>query len=469
MTADALPTRLHSFADDALGEHDAVALADLVRSGERSARELADAAVARANRVEELAAVAYPSYHKPLLPAARDGRLYGVPTFVKDNADIAGMPTNQGTAAFLAKPAKEHGPYSRQFLSAGMTVLGKSSLPEFGFNATTEPPFARPTLNPWHTSHSVGASSGGAAALVASGVVPIAHGNDGGGSIRIPAACTGLVGLKPSRGRHVDTALTRAMPVNIISEGVLTRTVRDTAAYTAAVEQYWHNPKLPPIGLVEGPPTKPMRIALVLESISGPVPQGPIRAAVEQIATTLAAHGHRVEPVAMPFDDTLEVAFLRYWGLLAAMVASTGKLADRTFDTSRLDDLTLGLRRYYLRSALSTPKTLYRLRAAAATYETTFAPYDAALLPTLGHETPELGYLSPTVPFDELLDRLRTYVAFTPINNITGTPSISIPAGLTPAGLPIGVQLAGTVGTERTLLELAYLIEAEHPFPHLNH
>ncbi|MFC9438226.1 amidase [Nocardia sp. NPDC057030] len=468
MTADA-QTRIHSFADDALGEHDAVALAELVRSGERSPRELAAAAVERARKVETLAAVAYASYDRPLLPAERTGPLYGVPTFMKDNADIAGMPTTHGAQAFQAKPARAHGAYTRQFLGAGMTVLGKSTLPEFGFNATTEPPFARPTRNPWHTGYSVGGSSGGSAALVASGVVPIAHGNDGGGSIRIPAACAGLVGLKPSRGRHRDSALARTLPVNIVSEGVLTRTVRDTAAYTAAAERYWSNPGLPPIGYVEGPGSKPLRIALLLENIGGAVPAGPTRDAVEKVAVTLEAHGHHVEPVPMPFDNALEGAFLQYWGLLATFVASTGKLADRRFDAARLDDLTLGLRRYFLRGAWRTPAMLYRLRAAATTYQRALGPYDAVLLPTLGHETPELGYLSPTVPFDILLDRLRTYVSFTPINNITGTPAITLPAGLTPAGLPLGIQLAATHGNERPLLELAYLLEAEHPFPRLNH
>ncbi|MFI6213600.1 amidase [Nocardia brasiliensis] len=468
MTADAPPTRLHSFTDDALGTHDAVALAELVRRGERSPAELAEAAVRRAEQVEELAAVAYATYAQPLAPPEPGGRLYGVPTFIKDNIDVAGMPTNHGSAAFRARTARRDGDYTSQFRSAGMTVLGKSALPEFGFNATTEPPFAPPTRNPWHTGYSVGGSSGGTAALVAAGVVPIAHGNDGGGSIRIPAACAGLVGLKPSRGRHIDAPMSRKLPVRIVSEGVLTRTVRDTAAYTAAAEEYWHNAALPPIGRVEGPGSKPLRIALILEGIGGPVPPGPIRDAVENVAATLESHGHRVEPVALPFDAALENAFVHYWGLLAAVIASTGKLADRRFDTGKLDDLTIGLRRLYLRDAWRTPLTLYRLRAAAATYRRAFDPFDAALLPTLGHETPELGFLSPTVPFEVLIERLRTYVAFTPINNITGTPAITVPGGYTAAGLPIGVQFAGTMGTERTLLELAYLVEAEQPFRRLD-
>ncbi|MEU6190144.1 amidase [Nocardia sp. NPDC047038] len=471
MTADAhlpLPSRVHAFADDALGDHDAVALATLVRDGAVSPRELAAAAVARAERVEQLAAVAYRSYAEPLLPAERTGAFYGVPSFVKDNTDVAGMPTNQGTAAFRARPARAHSGYTRQFLSTGLTVLGKSAMPEFGFNASSETPHLAPTRNPWHTGHSVGGSSGGAAALVAAGVVPIAHGNDGGGSIRIPAACAGLVGLKPTRGRHVVSGLARTLPVDIVSEGVLTRTVRDTAAYAAAAEQYWRNPALRPIGRVDGPPTRRMRVALVLDNLAGPLAAGPTRAAVENVARTLESAGHSVEPVPLPFDAAIESAFLHYWGLLAAAITTTGRFLDRRFDARRVDDLTVGLRALFLRRALHAPLTLYRLRAAAATYERALGPYDAVLLPTLGHTTPELGYLSPTVPFDELIERLRAYVCFTPINNITGTPAITVPAGLTDAGLPIGVQFAATRGNERTLLELAYLIEAERPFPRLD-
>lgn len=470
MTADAhipLPTRVHAFGDDALGDHDAVALASLVRDGAVSPRELAAAAVARAEQVEKLAAVAYPSYGKPLLPADRTGTFYGVPSFVKDNLDVAGMPTNQGTAAFHATPARAHSGYTRQFLSTGLTVLGKSAMPEFGFNASSESPHVAPTRNPWHTDYSVGGSSGGAAALVAAGVVPIAHGNDGGGSIRIPAACAGLVGLKPTRGRHVVSGLARTLPVDIVSEGVLTRTVRDTAAYAAAAERYWRNPALKPIGRVDGPANRRMRIALVLDNIAGPLAAGPTRDAVERVARTLEACGHSVEPVPLPFDATIENAFLHYWGLLAALATTTGRLVDRRFDARRVDDLTVGLRALFLRRALHAPLTIRRLRAATATYERELGPYDAVLLPTLGHTTPKLGYLSPTVPFDELIQRLRAYVCFTPINNITGTPAITVPAGLTAAGVPIGVQFAATRGNERTLLELAYLIEAEQPFPRL--
>ncbi|MBO0841199.1 MAG: amidase, partial [Sciscionella sp.] len=197
-------TRVHAFTDDALGDHDAVELARLVRAGEVSAAELADAARARAERVGVLNAVAYwPD--EPRYPShdTDDAAFAGVPTFVKDNTIVAGMPTNHGTAAFPDKTGTHDGAFTKQFLSTGFTVLGKTRLPEFGFLPTTEYADAQPVRNPWHVDYSSGGSSGGAAALVAAGVVPIAHGNDGGGSIRIPSANCGLIGLKPTRGRLI--------------------------------------------------------------------------------------------------------------------------------------------------------------------------------------------------------------------------------------------------------------------------
>lgn len=204
-SAPVVPARLHAFRDDVLASHDAVALAALIARREISAQEACAAAVARAEAVGALGAVACADYARALQRAGHPspGPLSGVPTFVKDNVDVAGLPTRHGSAAVPAHPARQDGPFVRQFLDQGLIPLGKSRLPEFGFNATTEfADGAPPTRNPWHTGHSSGASSGGAAALVAAGVVPIAHANDGGGSIRIPAACCGLVGLKPSRGRR---------------------------------------------------------------------------------------------------------------------------------------------------------------------------------------------------------------------------------------------------------------------------
>ncbi|MGI8762010.1 MAG: amidase [Jatrophihabitantaceae bacterium] len=464
------PHRVHAYTDDALGEHDAVALAALVRSGERSAQELADAAIARARSVEpQLHAVTTPLFHAPRYGPDPTAALYGVPTFVKDNTDLAGVASGHGSEAFLAHPAKRDGAYARQYLSTGMTVLGKSRLPEFGFNATTEFMTEPPTCNPWNPERSVGASSGGAAALVAAGTVPIAHANDGGGSIRIPAACAGLVGLKPSRGRHVDGEQARQLPINMISEGVLTRSVRDSAAFLAAMEDCWRNPVLPPVGLVRGPADRRLRIGVVLDTVNGAVLDEQTRAAVERTAATLDKAGHVLEPISLPFTEQFADDFLQYWALLAHLATLTGKfIHDRSFDPTKTDGLTKGLRAHHRRTLLRTPGALRRLRQVHRTYAAMFARHELVLSPVLAHVPPRLGYLSPRVPYEELIDRLIRYVAYTPVNNIAGTPAISLPMGLAHQGVPIGVQLSAAYGDERTLLEVAFTLEAEHPFPRIS-
>ncbi|WP_336081893.1 amidase [Nocardia sp. SSK8] len=457
-------SRVHAFTDDALAADDAVELARRVAAREVSPAELAAAAVARAERVDpELHAVAA-SYDRPRRGAA--GVFTGVPTYLKDNVDAAGLPTQNGSAAYRAPVAARDGAVARQLLSTGVTVLGKSRLPEFGLNASTEFDGAEACRNPWDPGYSVGASSGGAAALVAAGVVPIAHANDGGGSIRIPAACAGLVGLKPSRGRLVDAESRRFMPINLVGEGVVTRTVRDTAAFFAAAERHHRDPRMPAIGMVTGPARRRLRVGLLLDSPTGATVDAETRAAVELTASLLEDAGHRVDSAEMPVSPGFVGDFLRYYALLADLVTTTGPLAlDRSWNTARADGLTRGLRAHHRRSLHRMPATLRRLRAVAGTYASWLTKHDVVVSPVLAHTTPRLGHLAPTVPFDELIDRLIGYVSFTPLHNVAGTPAISLPMGLSVAGLPIGVQLSAAYGDERTLLELAYLLESAHPFP----
>jgi amidase len=337
-------------------------------------------------------------------------------------------------------------------------------LPEFGFNATTEFMTAEPCRNPWNTDHSVGASSGGAAALVAAGVVPIAHANDGGGSIRIPAACAGLVGLKPTRGRHLDGEQASHLPINMVSEGVVTRTVRDAAAFIAACEDHWRNPLLPPIGSVDGPAQRRLRIGLVIDSVTGPA-DPETRAAVERTAAALEKAGHHVEPMELPVGDQFADDFVQYWALLAELVTDTAKvLLDRSFDNKRIDGLTRGLRTHHRKNLRRTPGAIRRLRRLPTELAQVFARREIILSPVLAHTTPPLGHIAPTVEYDELIERLRRYVAYTPLNNIAGTPAISLPLGMSDDGLPVGVQLSAAHGDERTLIELAYALEAEFPF-----
>ena len=422
--------RVHAFADDALGSHDAVALAALVRSGELSADELARAAVARAAQVDPLLhAVEADCYERPRYGTDRSAALFGVPTFIKDNTDVAGLPTNHGSEAYVARPAKQDGEYATQYLSTGLTMLGKSRLPEFGFNASTEFMTAPPARNPWDTDYSVGASSGGSAALVASGVVLIAHANDGGGSIRIPAACAGLVGLKPSRGRHVDGEQVAHLPINMISEGVLTRTIRDTAAFVAARRGSLAQPRARADRARRGTRAH-VGYGSGSSSTRSPAPADAAnRNAVEQAAQALEKAGHVVEPIELPVGEQFASDFLQYWALLAELAVDTGRLLlDRGFDNHRTDGLTRGLRAHHRRNLHRTPGALLRLRRVPATYARMFARLEVVVSPVLAHTTPPLGHLAPTVPFDELVDRLTHYVSYTPLNNIAGSPAISLPS-----------------------------------------
>jgi amidase len=463
-----ISSTVHAFRDDVLADHDAVALADLVQRREVSAVELAEAAIRRAEAVQPvLRAVAWEDYERALAAATepREGPFSGVPAFVKDNTHVKGMPTRFGSQAIPQVPAAVDGNFARQFLSLGFQVLGKSSLPEFGFNSTTEFQGQPPACNPWNPAHSCGGSSGGSAALVAAGVVPLAHGNDGGGSIRIPAACCGLVGLKPSRGRLVEGEMARALPIKIVVEGVLTRSVRDTAHFLAAAEQTYRNPNLPPLGLVEGPGQRRLVIGMVMDSITQLPTSSQTRTAVEQTAAILESLGHQVEPWQAPVPVSFIDDFANYWNFLGFLVGWFGRLHfGRKFQADRLDNLTRNLAAGFRRGFWRTPGMLYRMRQIAKQPLERIGKYDLILSPVLGHVTPELGYLSPEVPFPELIRRLTRYVGFTPINNTSGEPAISLPLAESEEGLPIGVQLSARMGDERTLLEIAYELEQAKPW-----
>lgn len=459
---------VHAFRDDALGDHDAVGLAEAIRRREVSAAEVARDAAERVAAADAQLNAVQLRIDPPAEPAAAGGAFAGVPTFVKDNTDYLALPTAHGSAAFTPRAARCHAPFVRQFLSTGVTVLGKTRLPEFGFSPTTEYDGDEPVRNPWNTGYSAGGSSGGSAALVAAGAVPIAHANDGGGSIRIPAACCGLVGLKPSRGRVVANAQSRRLPLDIVTDGVVSRSVRDAAAFLAAAETYWRNPKLPPVGLVEGPSDRRLRIGLLLDSPNGVRSDTATRAAVTRTVTTLERLGHTVEPVELAIDPRFTDDFLTFWGLLAFLLGVTGRTLGADFDRQRMDGLSRGLREAYLRDWRRTPGVLRRLKRTKGAYAAAFREIDLVLSPVLAHTTPSIGHLSPVVPYATLIERILAYVAFTPVSNVVGTPSVSVPApGLTNDGLPVGVMFSGRPGSERQLLEIAYELEAEQPFPRI--
>ncbi len=266
--------------------------------------------------------------------------------------------------------------------------------------------------------------------MVAAGVVPIAHANDGGGSIRIPAACCGLIGLKPTRGRVVDNDAAKTLPVNIVSDGVVSRTVRDSAAFIAHAEQHFYNPTLPRVGQVEGPARKQLRIGLVLDSINGHPTDAETRNAVQQTARLLEKSGHIIEPMDVPVARSFPDDFALYWGMLAFGVKLKGhKIMHPDFDKRNVDGLTNGLDKMMRKQFWRLPTAIWRLKRSWHDYANAMASYDAVLTPVLAHTTPPLGHLNPNVPFDTLFERLMQYVNFTPLANATGAPAISVPVG----------------------------------------
>ncbi|MCV7079724.1 amidase [Mycobacterium szulgai] len=459
--------RIHAFGDDALGDLDAVALAEEIRSGRVSRAELVDAAIARAEAVDPtLNGLAYAAFDQARAAASRDveGFFSGVPTFIKDNVKVAGLPSMHGTDAWQPYPAAADSEITRVLLGSGLVALGKTQMSEFGFSAAAEHPRLGPVRNPWNPDHTAGASSSGSGAFVAAGVVPIAHANDGGGSIRIPAACNGLVGLKPSRGRMPLDPEYQRLPVSIVANGVVTRSVRDTAACYREAERIWSNPKLPPIGDVTRPGKQRLKIAVVTNSVQRDA-SPEVRELTLKAAALLEELGHRVEYI----DNTWVPAsfvddFVLYWGLLALGQIATGRRTfGNTFDRTRLDTLTLGLARHTKRNLHRLPLAITRLRWLHRRSAQFFAGYDALLTPTLAEVTPQVGYLAPN-DYQQVLDRLSNWVAFTPLQNVTGDPAISLPLAQSADGLPVGMMLSADIGHEARLLELAYELEEARPW-----
>ncbi|ORA68306.1 amidase [Mycolicibacterium elephantis] len=464
--------RISAFGDDALGDLDAVGLVDALRAGTVSAAELVEAAIARTEAVNPaLNGLAHEAFDRARtrVNASRSfgGYFDGVPCFLKDNVAVAGLPTMSGTDAWDPRPEPAHGDFAKGFLSTGLVLLGKTQLSEFGFSASAEHPRLGPVRNPWNTEHTAGASSSGSAAFVAAGVVPIAHANDGGGSIRIPAACNGLVGLKPSRGRLPLDKDLRQMPVRIVANGVVSRSVRDTAAFYREMERVCANPKLPPIGDITHPGKQRLRVAVCTRSISRDA-SPEVRELTLKTAALLEELGHRVTTIDNPVPRRFMHDFLLYWAFLAfALVRGGRRTFGPSFDRTRLDNLTLGLERHAARNLHRLPLAIARLSRIRRVTSRLAETYDVVLTPTLADVTPPIGHLDPTADYEQIIGRLIDWVAYTPLQNASGEPAISLPLAESASGLPVGMMFAAPLGQEARLLRLAYELEEARPWPSL--
>lgn len=437
-----------------------------------SKAELVEAAIARTERVNpELNGLAHEAYdrarRRAAAPRPYGGYFDGVPTYIKDNVAVAGMPLMQGTDAWEPRPGTADGDFARDFLSTGVVPLGRTRMSEFGFSGSAEHPRLGSVRNPWNPEYTAGASSSGSGAFVAAGVVPIAHANDGGGSIRIPAACNGLVGLKPSRGRLPLDRETRAMPLHIVANGVVSRSVRDTAAFLREMERVTPNPGLPPIGDVRSPAAARLRIAVCTQSITRDA-SPEVTELTLKTAALLEELGHHVTTIANPVPARFKDDFLLYWAFLAMAIVRGGRrMFGPSFDRSKLDNLTLGLDRAATRSLHRVPAAVARLARSRRITAALGRQYDVVLNPTLAETTPRIGHLDPTGDYEQIMDRLIAWVGFTPLQNATGDPAISLPLAQSADGLPVGMMFATTVGHEARLLGLAYELEDAVPFASL--
>lgn len=471
-------------SDNGIGElldtHDLVGLAALVRSGQVEPRELLDAVADRIERrnprVNAIVASRIERAHEEIKGSLPDGPLRGVPFAVKDlGCDIAGLPTTAGSRLFADAVAPRDGVLATRYRRAGLVIAGKTNTPEFGKNASTEPLLHGPTRNPWRVTHSAGGSSGGSAAAVAGGLVPAAHGNDGGGSIRIPASCCGLFGLKPSRGRTPEDRGRAAFAYPLAVNHAVTRTVRDSAALLDAIAGPApgdaHGPLRPPeagtfLAALDRPPAR-LRIGVATATADGVGAHPDTVRAVERTARVLADLGHHVEDAAPAWDIAIATqASATVMGASSQLqvqerLAVLGReLADDDLEpfTRFIHDWTATAPAADLVRALQNVELIGRQIAPF------FEQYDIWLTPTLGVPVPELGLLDTTDP-DAMVEHAPKTIRFTSVFNLSGLPAASVPAGFDDAGLPLGVQLAGRMGAEVPLLQLAAQLEEAAPWP----
>jgi amidase len=261
--------------------------------------------------------------------------------------------------------------------------------------------------------------------------------------------------------------MSKGLPINIVSDGVVTRTVRDTANFYYEAERYYQPKGMRPIGLVEGPAKKRLRVGVVFDSILTKA-CAETRAAVESTAGVLSDLGHQVEETVFPGEAGFAGDFTYYWSFLAFSTEYFGKFVfSPDFDRGKLDHLTRGLSRNFRDNILAGVKSMYALRNLSHSPALKAWNYDVIVSPVLAKVTPELGYLNPGVPFEELLARFQQFVGYTPLANIMGNTAMSLPMGRSKNGSPIGVHLAAEAGAERRLLEVAFELEAAKPWPFL--
>jgi amidase len=457
--------------------HDLTALEQgaAIRKRELSPVELVDHYVDRIARLGEgvgafITVTAEPARRQARLAEARAGEggpLFGVPTAVKDLNLTAGVRTTFGSATYADNVPQVSDEVVLRLEAAGMISLGKTSTPEFGSPCYTEPDVAPPARTPWDPARMAGGSSGGAAAAVAAGLVPVAQGSDGGGSIRIPASCCGLVGLKPSRGR-ISAAPAYADPVGLGTAGPLARTVRDAAALLdvmagpAVGDPAWAAPLPADESYLDWCDRTPARLrvaAFTAPVIADAQLHPEVLRAHDDAVRLLESLGHEVTEIDAPMPREAVPVFETCWAVLTALTpVPEGR-------ESGLRPLTRWLSERG--RAVSGPElglAIGELRRVAAATLRALAPYDAVLTPTLAQPPLPVGAIRDDADPARDFENQKAFTPFTSAWNVSGMPAVSLPLHLTPDGLPVGVMLAGRPGEDHRLLALAAQVEEAAPW-----
>ena len=476
---------------------DATAMAHAVAGGEIHPRELLECAIERIEATNPaLNAVVHTMYERARdrVDSLPDGPLRGVPFLVKDlKMRMEGIPTSDGTRLMHGRVREGHSELARRYEAAGLQILGKTNTPEFGIMGITEPELFGPCRNPWNPEHTPGGSSGGAAAAVASGMVPVAHGGDGGGSIRIPASCCGLFGLKPTRGRVTMAPFLGEAWGGFVQEHVLARSVRDSALLLDVAdpptvgEPYGVPPKARPWVDEVGVDPGRLRIAVCREALYAGQTHPDCLAALDDAVSLLTDLGHEVIEQRPRFDraELVRAYFLTVATGVAGFVRTTCETAGVRRSARHFEPATWLLAS--IGEATSAPDLLaaqVAMHRAGREVGAFFETVDLFMTPTLARPPARIGELAiqpaerlqmgllARLPLQALLDLALekmgegklSYTPNTQLFNQTGQPAMSVPLWTTDGGLPIGTQFAARFGDEATLLRLAAQLEAARPW-----
>ncbi len=457
----------------------ATQLAAMVRAGEISARELVEISL---QRIEELNpalnAFVEVDGERALATAASIGAgderpFAGVPVAVKNNRAVEGLRLTFGCAPMREHRARYDHNVTRRLKQAGFVIVGTTTLPEYGILPVSEARLFGPTRNPWDLARTPGGSSGGAGAAVASGMLPLAHGNDGGGSIRIPAACCGLVGLKPSRGRISAAPELGDSALGI--DGMLTRTVADAAATLDVLAGYepgdatWAPPPAKPFATLAAQEPGPLRIASTTLAPTPGATLDPIcERAVTDAGDLLRSLGHEVEPLEPPWrsDGLQELFGAVFSNHVALSIAFSGRVAGRELSGEDIEPMSWAIFSMVKEmGAIESMAAAVRLQSFARKLVAFLEPYDALLTPALAERPLALGTLDTAAP-DPMATFTRSglFTPFTPVFNASGQPAISLPLYEGEDGLPLAVQIAGRPTDEGRLLALAAQLEEASPW-----